>query len=334
MRWVVATALLAACGTPAAKPESPPPTSAPAPLDTAIVATAAAAPVAPAPTWDGTGCPPVDAIRPAEGRLVPAGVRLPYQEPIPPEGPLPASELARYEIELVPEVQWIYTEGGAPCRGRVDGYRVVIEGADQPDGAERDTTSYTVYATIAGCEAVAGVRPAWAVAGPDELASSCALVGATTDEESPFDPDSDLRLKKKPRPVPKPYRALIPKGRCRAPCGTDWTITELATTPPVAQVTISRVSVDRREESECQWEVLSRSGTFVHDGKTPGELSGMPAQQLVGAFVDGGKAKVLLYLDPGAWDARLVDDPRRWAGGRYYESDSGFCATLWCCCGC
>jgi hypothetical protein len=336
VRLAAAAVVLAACGNPAAKPEPPPPAITPtseAPVENELAPPAAVPP----PRWDGTGCPGADAVieaRWAGGTTwrLPIGRRTPSDPTHPEPGPLDAADLPTYELTAAPETQWIFRAGADPCPGRVTGYEVEL--LNEMLEGDRELTSFAVFATVTACDPGSAPGTAWAVSGPEQLDSTCAVVAAATDEWNAFVEDSSPQLKLKARreSVPGRYHSLRPKASCKSPCATEWTIEELPTVPAISQVKITRTSVDRRKDV-CEWDTSARFGTFVRDGKAWRELPGAPVMKLVGAFVDGKETKLLLYVDPGEWSVVPVDGSER-VYTRYYEHDYGTCEVWWCCCAC
>ena len=256
-----------------------------------------------------SGCPSPDAVRFAEwdNDLRVWALRLghvpPHEwsdDPGPPSRvarhpalPTSAAQLRRYKIELPAKEVWIYNSPKSPpCRGTVSGYSArFIDFQPATDAANQ---TFLISAHVEGCQGKAD-ETAWAI---DSLAGANA--GPRDCHLAPrVDSDSDQANHKA---IPKPYDRLTPVfPACGRSCLTQWRVTELQTTPKLAQVKISRIKPGKDEMASCYWPEKTIAGQFFVDtsgnahrlGKV--DENGLERFRLVGAFVRDSVPRLLLF---------------------------------------
>lgn len=262
--------------------------------------------------------------------------RLPLGHVNPGDGPpapgaIDPDALAQWGIEPLIGRAWLYRDGARPCAGEVVAY--VSEHVDAWLATDAISETYQISALVGGCAPPdpSSSSEGWVMSSPTSTPPPCTL-SPPTRRLAPTQLARSLD-------VPTPYAALEPAGSCSG-CRYDWQITEFAVAPILAQVKISRVSVDPRDEDSCNWESTTVTGQYVFANEGPplalDPPGGDPSMRLVGVFSESGQAELLLYQVHGRWSVHRLESGRLGDGvsTTYRRSVSGECGHWQCCCDC
>jgi len=240
-------------------------------------------------------------------------------------GVVDPTALALNSIETLPWDIWVLSASGSACRARIREY--VAERVDDDAGAVT-----MVSALAEGCEPAGGVpgEGAWISIFRDEPLG-CAVVGAEPVGRFVADESSgDFVIPAPPVPIPAPWADAVPAAGCEPACVPLWDIRATPSVPSVSEVVVTTLTPGASRDP-CRWPRADFHGFFVvgADGVArPLTLPPPPSgdqprpMTLRGALVDGGGARVALFLAPGQWAAWQLTDAGLAFGQhvRYYRA--------------
>lgn len=218
---------------------------------------------------------------------------------------LDARDLPSFGVGALEPTLSLFRIGAEPCTVTVTGYELARPTQDLARDGHYDET--VVFAKASGCEPaavsadVAADSPSGWVVAPSHLAAQpngaqWRLVGVDVTNADNFGDDGP-KPKRKQKPVPRAYRFMKHRDECSEACYVEWQVRRLPVKPAIEQV---RITMNEWSDAGAYFGRVLAEEAFSMDGGKPHRRT-FPTRTMVGAFVVGDQADVILFYDGASY---------------------------------